>query len=48
MDISLIKPDLSIFLFSESMFLTKQPKTGEKHVLYKKYSLKYNVKTKSY
>ena len=47
MDISLIKPDLSIFLFSKSMFLTKQPKTGEKHVLYKKYPLKYKVKIKS-
>ena len=45
MDISLIKHDLSIFFVFKKYCLTK---TDEKHVLYKKYSLKYNVKTKSY
>ena len=40
MDVSLIKLDLSIFLFSNSMFLTK---TAEKHVIHKKY-IRINIK----
>ena len=44
MDISLIKLDFSIFFVFKKHFLNKK---DEKHVLYKKYPLKYKVKIKS-